>query len=161
MKNIRICIRILISIFLFSSFQCEEEKIENTMQVEYLSYGTSFGECLGYCVREIVVNGDVTFTKSGWGIEGSLPDSSCSLVFIMSPLPGYLDDINLDAFLEMNETIGCPDCADGGAEWLELGFENEVKRVTFEYMIEPEELNNLIPSLRELMAGFNDCRSEE
>ena len=55
----------------------------------------------------------------------------------------------------------CPDCADGGAEWVELGFENKVKRVTFEYMKEPEELKTLIPSLRELMAGFNDCRSEE
>ena len=161
MKNIRICILTLFSIFLFSNFQCEKEKMDNTMQVDYLSYGTSFGECLGYCVREIVVSGGVTFTKSGWGIEGSLPDTTCSLVFIMSPLPGYLDDINLDAFLEMNETIGCPDCADGGAEWLELGFENEVKRVSFEYMNEPEELKNLIPSLRETMAGFNDCRSEE
>ena len=116
MKNIRICILTLFSIILFSNFQCEEEKMENTAQVEYLSYGTSFGECLGYCVREIVVSGGITFTKSGWSREGSLPDSSCSLVFKQSPLPGYLDDIDLGAFLEMNETIGCPDCADGGAE---------------------------------------------
>ena len=151
----------LLSVFLFSNFQCEKEKTENTMQVEYLSYGTSFGECLGYCVREVVVSGGITFTKSGWDMEGSLPDSSCSLVFIRSPLPDYLDDLNLDDFLEMHETIGCPDCADGGAEWLELGFENEVKRVTFEYMNEPAEFKNLIPSLRELMASFNDCRKEE
>ena len=95
-----------------------------------LAYSLFIWECLGYCIQEIVVSRDVTFTKSGWGIGGSLPDSSCSLVFIQSPLPGYLDDIDLDAFLEMNETIGCPDCADGGAEWLEIGFENEVKRVT-------------------------------
>jgi hypothetical protein len=38
----------------------------------------------------------------------------------------------------MDTVIGCPDCADGGAEWLELGFEKEVKRVTFEYMHEPD-----------------------
>ncbi len=160
MKIIRNCILTLFSIVLFSNFQCEKEEVANPMRVEYLSYGTSFGECLGYCVREIVVSGDITFTKSGWSIEGSLPDSSCSLVFIKSPLPDYLDDINLDVFLEMDETIGCPDCADGGAEWLELGFENEIKRVSFEYMNEPEELKNIIPSLRELMEGFNDCRSE-
>ncbi len=161
MKIIRICLLTLFSIVLFSNFQCEEEKLENTVQVEYLSYGTSFGECLGYCVREIVVSGGVTFTKRGWDIEGNLPDSSCSLVFIQNPLPAYLDDMNIHAFLEMDEVIGCPDCADGGAEWLELGFENEVKRVTFEYMNEPEELKNLIPSLRELMEGFNGCRPEE
>ena len=91
-------------------------------------------------------------------MEELLPDSSCSYTFIRDPLPDYLDDIDLDTFLEMQETIGCPDCADGGAEWLELGFEDLVKRVTFEYGNEPGEFENIIPALRELMNGFNDCR---
>lgn len=156
MKYIKISILTVLSVILFSNFRCE--KTESAGEVEYLSYGTSFGECLGYCVREIVVSGGITFTKSGWDTDGSLPDSTCSLTFITSPLPGYLEDINLDAFLAMDEVIGCPDCADGGAEWLELVFENEVKRVTFEYMNEPDELKDVIPSLRETMETFNDCR---
>jgi hypothetical protein len=28
---------------------------------------------------------------------------------------------------------GCPDCADGGAEWIQLGAGNDSVRVTFEY----------------------------
>ncbi len=158
MKKFKISLLTIVSILLFSDFQCEKEVINEYGNVEYLSYGTSFGECLGYCKREILVSGGVTFTKSGWLSEEVLPDSSCSIVFIKDPLPEYLDDINLDSFHSMDETIGCPDCADGGAEWLELGFDNEVKRVTFEYMNEPDEFKNVIPSLRDLMAGFNDCR---
>lgn len=159
MKTIKIFLLTVISIILFSNFQCEEiENIGQTGQVHFLSYGTSFGECLGYCNREIVVSGGVVFTKSGWDIGGTLPDSSCEYIFIRDPLPDYLDDIDINTFLAMDEVIGCPDCADGGAEWLELGFENEVKRVTFEYMNEPDEFKAVIPSLRELMDSFNDCR---
>ncbi|MFC2080394.1 hypothetical protein ACFLRQ_02855 [Bacteroidota bacterium] len=158
MINIKIALLTIVSIVLFSNFTCEKIEIEKTTQVVYLSYGTSFGECLGYCKREITVSGGITFTKSGWDTDGLLPDSSCSMTFIRDPLPDYLDDIDLDAFLALDETIGCPDCADGGAEWLELGFENEVKRVTFEYMNEPSELKDVIPSLRDAMESFNDCR---
>jgi hypothetical protein len=158
MKKPSIALLALCSLFLLSNFQCEKET--DYGEVQYLSYGTSFGECLGYCVREVVVSGWITFTKSGWEVDGALPDSSCSLTFIRSPLPDYLEEIDQDAFLALDETLGCPDCADGGAEWLELGFREQVKRVTFEYMNEPEELQDIILSMRELMESFNDCRPD-
>ena len=156
MRKIGLFLLFSISVALFSSFSCDQ--LEEPGQVNYLSYGTSFGECLGYCVREIVVSGGITFTKSGWLVNEALPDSSCNIVFVMDPLPGYLEDIDINAFLAMDEIIGCPDCADGGAEWLELGFEGQTKRVTFEYMNEPEELEEVIPELRIMMESFNDCR---
>ena len=136
-------------------FTCE--KIEVKEEVDYLSYGTSFGECLGYCVREIVVGGGAVFTKSGWDIDGALPDSSCSMQFIMDPLPAYVDKLNLEDFKSLNEVIGCPDCADGGAEWLELSINGDLKRVTFEFMNEPNELKLIIEDLRGLMESFGDC----
>ena len=157
MRKIILFLLFSLAVTLSSSFTCE--KTEESGNVNYLSYGTSFGECLGYCVREIVVSGGATFTKSGWLVDETLPDSSCSIQFIMDPLPGYLEDIDLDEFLAMEEIIGCPDCADGGAEWLELGFEDQIKRVIFEYMNEPEEFEDVIPELRILMDTFNDCRS--
>lgn len=167
MKTIKISLLTIFSIFLFSNFQCEEEyNLANNNNnhdpgpVTYLSYGTSFGECLGYCVREVKVSGGAFFTKSGWDMDGPLPDSTCEIIFIRDPLPDYLDDIDLDEFLALDETIGCPDCADGGAEWIELGFEEDTARVTFEYMNEPVEFEQIIPSLRQLMETFNDCRPE-
>ncbi|MCK4919937.1 MAG: hypothetical protein KAS71_02760 [Bacteroidales bacterium] len=138
-------------------FTCE--KIEVDQQVDNLSYGTSFGECLGYCIREIVVGGDIVFTKSGWEIDGALPDSSCSMTFIMDPLPAYVEKINIEDFQNLDDVIGCPDCADGGAEWLELSIDGDLKRVTFEYMNEPNELKLIVEDLRELMDSFADCQN--
>jgi len=136
-------------------FTCEETQIEE--QVEYLSYGTSFGECLGYCKKEVRVGGNIVYTKSGWDLDGLLPDSTCTLTFIRDPLPDYVDEINLKDFKNLDEVIGCPDCADGGAEWLELSINGKVKRVTFEYMHEPNEIKPVIEDLRLLLEGFEGC----
>ena len=57
MNKIKIALLTLFSFILFSNFQCESDYGEDTGEVSYLSYGTSFGECLGYCVREIIVSG--------------------------------------------------------------------------------------------------------
>ncbi|CAF1249772.1 unnamed protein product [Rotaria sordida] len=40
--------------------------------------------------------------------------------------------INDKSFQSLNDTEGCPDCADGGAEWIEIQWTNQKKRVTFE-----------------------------
>ncbi|MCF8380132.1 MAG: hypothetical protein K9H49_11175 [Bacteroidales bacterium] len=138
-------------------FTCEERETQIEEQVEYLSYGTSYGECIGYCVKEVRVGGNIVYTKSGWDVEGELPDSTCILTFIMDPLPAYVERVNLADFKKLDDVIGCPDCADGGAEWLELSIDGEVKRVTFEYMNEPNQLKLIIEDLRKLMQGFEGC----
>lgn len=58
--------------------------------------------------------------------------------------------MNLNDFFKLSETIGCPDCADGGAEWVEVEYVSGKKhRVTFEYMKEPDELKDYLIGLRE------------
>jgi hypothetical protein len=53
----------------------------------------------------------------------------------------------------MNEVYGCPDCADGGSEWIEIRNEEgteHTKRVTFEYGKAPKEIEKLVNLLRPL-----------
>ena len=142
-------------------FTCDKSEVTDIEDVEYIAYGTYFGECLGYCKREVVISGNIVFTKSGWGIDGSLPDSSCSMTFLRNPLPDYVEMMDLNEFKMLDTILGCPDCADGGAEWLELSFEGDIKRVTFEYMNEPDEIKFIIEDLRDLMLGFEGCGGEE
>ena len=151
MKTIAILFLAILTMF----FTCEKTEV---IEVDYLFYGTSFGECIGYCTREVIVSGQAVFIKSGWDLDGSLPDSSCSIQYFVNPLPAYLEKIDIAYFKSIDDVIGCPDCADGGAEWLELSFEGDVKRVTFEYMNEPSELTEVITDLRGLMESFGDCR---
>lgn len=66
--------------------------------------------------------------------------------------------LNTNGFLALPTTIGCPDCADGGAEWLEIELKNGIKhKVTFEYNNEPSLLKDYILKLREML-NANDCK---
>jgi hypothetical protein len=48
---------------------------------------------------------------------------------------------------------GCPDCADGGAEWIQIEGADSV-RVTFEYGAELGGIEELQREIRELRARF-------
>ena len=64
----------------------------------------------------------------------------------------------MNSFFELPETIGCPDCADGRAEWLEIELMNgEKHKVTFEYRNEPASLNDHIIGLRGMMEMSEHC----
>jgi hypothetical protein len=48
------------------------------------------------------------------------------------------------------ETIGCPDCADGGAESLAIRAENVEKQVNFDHGADITELQPLLTRVREI-----------
>lgn len=121
-----------------------------------IEYGTSFGECMGYCVRSISITSDkIVFTKSGWG--GDFPAKSCTNEITGAQFNGLTSKIRLDEFNDLDEVIGCPDCADGGAEWIRVVTALTNHKVTFEYWIEPEEVKDFIGLLRDYLSDFENC----
>lgn len=65
----------------------------------------------------------------------------------------------MEAFFELPEVIGCPDCEDGGAEWVEMKLQNGDKhKVYFEYLREPDVLKKLLAKLRSEMDKAEDCQ---
>lgn len=57
--------------------------------------------------------------------------------------------LDLNKFNKLDEVYGCPDCNDGGAEWLEWKTDSsEVKRVTFEFYKSPKEIEKVVDLLR-------------
>ncbi|MBN1415243.1 MAG: hypothetical protein JW973_09100 [Bacteroidales bacterium] len=60
--------------------------------------------------------------------------------------------LDINSFFELPEIIGCPDCADGGAEWVEVELAGSRKhKVTFEYRNESEWLKDYVPGLRGML----------
>ena len=59
-------------------------------------------------------------------------------------------------FRNLEEVIGCPDCTDGGVEWIEITTSELSHKVTFEYFNEPEETQNYIDDLRDLMEQYEE-----
>lgn len=142
-------------VFITSFISCDEELCTCNQQSDYIVYGTSFGECLGYCIRSITITDNVIkFEKSGWEIDGSLPDVKESVPLDTASWNNLVSDIDFNAFFQLDSIIGCPDCADGGAEWIEIRKDGNVHRSTFEYMNEPEAVKEYIAILRDYLGSF-------
>ena len=83
-----------------------------------------------------------------------LPDSSFQRSFSSEEWDSLTHLIDPDAFLALDSVIGCPDCADGGAEWIEIEYGDQSHKVSFEYLNAPEVTDPYIDSLRNYLASF-------
>jgi hypothetical protein len=121
-----------------------------------ITYGTSFGFCVGYCVRDLdITETEILFSKSGWVPE--VEEVMCTDRFFADDWEVLVSKVDIQAFMSLPEVIGCPDCADGGSEWLELVLENKRHKVTFEFSKEPDEISAVIEELRAYLDAFEDC----
>lgn len=135
-------------------FSCSYELDSRIVRV---NYGTSFGECVGFCRKQISVSAD--------SIHFTAFCDACMTPFLQrkdsvwKPTKAQWDSLRsiipVNEFNKLPTVIGCPDCADGGAEWLELILTTgETHKVTFEYNNEPTELKQYIPRLRTLLGVY-------
>ena len=141
-----------ISFLFLTSVSCTEELGK---RIQRVNYGTSFGECVGFCRKQLSVTSDsVHFTAF---CDACMTPATARKDFFSTPTKTEWDSIYnhlpTTSFIALPAVIGCPDCADGGAEWLELILINgESHKVTFEYGNEPTLLKEYIPVLRKLLS---------
>ncbi|MCF7807812.1 MAG: spondin domain-containing protein [Candidatus Marinimicrobia bacterium] len=129
---------------------CEED----TPQDIVISTGTSFGECAGYCIREMVIAGtDVSYTASGWD-SADVPELSLDTSITSAEWNTLEALADLDALESFDDVVGCPDCADGGAEWIKISDGVSEKKVTFEYGDTLAGFEDLIGELRALRQSY-------
>jgi len=122
-------------------------------QVRQIVSTTSFGMCAGYCNTRLEISeGQAVLVRSGHGRGvADLPEQR----FQATLTPGEWREIatlagkaNLDA---LPETIGCPDCADGGAESIRVARAASPGRtVTFDYNASIEQAQPLLERVRAL-----------
>lgn len=142
---------IIFFVGLFTS--CSNEPISS--EITQVKYGTSFGMCVGYCKHELLLKSDkATYNLSGW--NATVEPITYTEVLNSSDWNLVTTNLNIKDFFDLPEMIGCPDCADGGAEWIEIELPNGSKhKVTFEYNNEPALLKNTVVELRGLMNKHN------
>ncbi|MDQ1297447.1 MAG: hypothetical protein QG611_1429 [Bacteroidota bacterium] len=129
----------------------------NDTEITQIKYGTSFGECMGYCKKDILLkSGCVTYSRSGW--IDTLETITCTEKLNDVSWNSYKSGLDTGFFFELPQSIGCPDCADGGSEWIEIEVASGKKhKVTFEYMNEPDGLKDYIIGLREQIGQSSHC----
>ena len=152
LKRFQLFLIILLVAFTAS---CSNESLYR--KVAQVNYGTSFGMCVGYCKREVSIDSVYTsYSCAGWTKE--VEPTLYKVQTTKSAWDSVKVLINNKAFFELPATIGCPDCADGGAEWVEVKLLNgTAHKVVFEYYNEPQQLQGSIAKLRQI-AGKNKCK---
>lgn len=151
---------ILSTIFAIS---CEKESQvlnnEEGMENYVVNYGTSFGMCIGPCKKEMsLINDDIIFTvytTEGRGGAGGTPQIYKEKLTNLL-VNDVIQNIDYEVFKKLDEVIGCPDCADGGAEWVEITKGDSKHKVTFEFGKSPKEIEKLVKILQEKRVYFEE-----
>lgn len=120
--------------------------------------GTSFGMCVGYCQSDYVFNGtSATLTQNGTRTQQA-PTKTCQTTISQADWDALRALVNVDAFSSKPTTLGCPDCADGGAEYIELQMGDQKHRVTFEFNKTIPGFEPLVNALRKRREAFKECK---
>lgn len=137
----------------------EEDMMNCSCNIIQVKYGNFFNMCNGYCRKDIVLKPRIaTFTQQGY--SGNPAAVTCSGTLADSTWKALQTDMDVRYFFNLPATIGCPDCADGGAEWIELELKDGSKhKIVFEYGKEPIVLKDYAAILRNLMTiSKQDCQ---
>jgi hypothetical protein len=151
MKRLYLCILFVVLLTIINGKGNPNKKIIS------VSSGTSFGMCLGYCRRSINITSkpyELTALKEPNYAQDEYPIVKKTNPFSSNEWKDLIKLINLKAFKALNEQIGCPDCADGGAEWIQINWSNNNKRVTFENGKALEGFEGLVDQLRKLREQY-------
>ena len=144
----------ILLLILLLSVSCTNELDK---RIKQLNYGTSFGECMGYCKHQVSVTVDsVKYSCISNG--NSLPQKDYSEKTNSTTWDSIRTNIGTSSFFALPEVIGCPDCADGGAEWIELILYNgESHKVSYEYGKSPTIIEDYIKKCRQIL-NKNACQ---
>ena len=130
-------------------FACNTTKpVASDNMIISITHGTNFGHCRGYCRKEVV------FAENGITYYEASVDSTRNPVkeekFDNSAAKwkSISDKVDWETFKKLEESYGCPDCADGGSEYIEIKTTNGTKRVTIEFNKEASQLEPLLTELR-------------
>lgn len=129
--------------------------LNSTISIQ-INSGTSYGECFGYCIFELRLdNGDAIYKANGWEqYNNEFPN----LILLDNLSQNYwqqlVDLIDFEYFYSLDDVYGCPDCADGGAEFIEIIYDGVSKQVTFNAYTEIDGIQELTLSLRSLREDY-------
>jgi hypothetical protein len=135
---------------IFSLAACASAPAPAPSEIRQIVSTTSFGMCVGYCTTRLEISqGQAVLIRDGRGGRGGaeLPDQR----FTATLTPAEWQELaRLAAATDLSDlppTIGCPDCADGGAESLSI---NGAAPTTFDFGATIDEAQPLLERVRAL-----------
>lgn len=119
-------------------------------EVRQIVSTTSFGMCVGYCSTRLEISeGQAVLIRDGRSGRGSaeLPDQRFTQTLTQAEWQEFARLAAATDLSGLPPTIGCPDCADGGAESLSI---NGASAVTFDFGADVAPAQALLERVRAL-----------
>lgn len=116
---------------------------------------TSFGMCVGYCTTRLEISeGQAVLARESRGGRGAqvLPAQRFSTVLAPSEWQEFERLARSTDLGALPSVIGCPDCADGGAETLSIANARGQQSVSFDYGATIEQAQPLLERVRAMRA---------
>jgi hypothetical protein len=128
---------------------CGSSPTQSEAEIAVIRSTTSFGFCVGYCktTLEITPERMVFLEESPRGDRAPRQRSAAITAEEWNALVAAVDRGKIES---LPTQIGCPDCADGGAESLEVVGAEWQRRVTFEFGASIAGLQPLLEKVRAL-----------
>ncbi|HYF01834.1 MAG TPA: hypothetical protein VEC36_00545 [Patescibacteria group bacterium] len=149
---------VILALSLISLVSCQQQPSgqtkEDTAGIMRISTGSSFGMCVGYCQHEVTFTPQLIKSVQKGTRSGDLPEKKAEEQLPQSEWNDIISKADWDNFKNLPETIGCPDCADGGAEWIEIQRGDSTKKVTIEFGANIPEIQPLLDKLRPIRERF-------
>ncbi|MET0554345.1 MAG: hypothetical protein ABW221_14980 [Vicinamibacteria bacterium] len=120
-----------------------------------VTHGVSFGFCLptAYCSSRLEVSAQTAVLTYESRQRTPFVQRRALDPAQWTKIATALDPAKLRA---LPEVVGCPDCADGGAESVAVTFgDGQVDSVTFEYRDDVAGIEALVDALREIRTSFD------
>ena len=103
------------------------QKVNECVDLFQIEYGSSFGECFGFCERKI------KFTSAGILSTHKRSQGNLSICTYEPVQPKIYDSLinsfDFKEFKQFDDYLGCGDCADGGDEYLVISKNSEENKL--------------------------------
>jgi hypothetical protein len=126
------------------------ESTTGASDVSFVEWTSSFGFCLptSYCTTRLRVTGRQAVLTRESRVSPSLITETQLTAAEADALAGAAARARFDG---LGTVVGCPDCADGGAETLTVMVAGAQRTVTFEYNARLDPLEPLLAQMRTLV----------
>ena len=145
-------LRVGLVVVAFGLAACESGAVKSAA-VTKVSSTTSFGMCAGYCKTVLEISEKEAVLKRepwGRGAGSGLPPQRFTTPLSASEWQDIASVAEAAKIDGLPETIGCPDCADGGAESLTIVGPKGTKTITFDHGAPVAEAQPLLDRVRAL-----------
>ena len=118
---------------------------------------TSFGFCIGYCNTSLeITSAGMVFVEEPRTADPAYPTKRTTAPITAAEWQALLDAVDRPKLEALPDTIGCPDCADGGAESLQVNGSDWQEKITFEYNKPVDGVQSLLDRVRALRQRFRN-----